>query len=169
MAASSSKPSKTVRVYTWNEKARIAGHYADALGRVLEEVQDDDGRYEAALIVERAKAKASPIHDLFEWDNTKAGHLYRCVQARRYVRFLVVDVKDNGDSVRMPAAVSFGPGRGYQATERVMTNAELRERLVGQALEEAQAWRKRWQHLKELSEVFVAIESAHGVKRRKVA
>lgn len=38
------------------------------------------------LLVKAAQAQDSPIHDLFTWDNRRAGHLYRLREAARILR-----------------------------------------------------------------------------------
>lgn len=40
-------------------------------------------------VVESAKRKASPLHGEFEWDNTKAGHEFRLMQARKLIRLAI--------------------------------------------------------------------------------
>lgn len=37
-------------------------------------------------VVAAAMDKSSPLHDQFEWDNKKAGHEYRLIQARKLIR-----------------------------------------------------------------------------------
>ena len=39
-----------------------------------------------SLVVETAKNPASPLHQAFEWDDTKGAHAYRLIQARTLIR-----------------------------------------------------------------------------------
>jgi hypothetical protein len=61
--------------------------------QVLQELYDRHGMTEAAALVEAATPKDSPAHAGFEWDNKKASHEYRLIQARQWIRRVTV-VKD---------------------------------------------------------------------------
>jgi hypothetical protein len=45
-----------------------------------------DGFIKPSVIVREAASKKSPLHDEFEWDDSKAGVAYRLSQARRLIR-----------------------------------------------------------------------------------
>lgn len=151
-----------VKIFSWAEDSRKPSRYATVFGTALDEIKNGTGRYKAAAIVEYARPATSPIHEMFEWNDEIAGEKYRKIQARSYVNDLVVEIVSNGKSVSMPVAFSFGPGDGYTDSRHVMETAELRQRLVAQALKEANSWRTRWKHLNELSNVFAAIEEVNG-------
>jgi len=54
-------------------------------------------------VVAEAKAKASPLHGEFEWDDDKAGHKYRLMQARTLIRVVVPVVEQaDGTTTRDP-------------------------------------------------------------------
>lgn len=55
-----------------------------ALLSTLEQLRED-GAVGPEQLVERAKPVESPIHNLFEWDDTAAGEKYRLEQARLYI------------------------------------------------------------------------------------
>jgi hypothetical protein len=57
-------------------------------------------------------------------------------------------------------------GGGYRVMVSVLSNTELREQLMADAMEDMVAFRKRYSALKELSEVFAAMRR---VKRPKAA
>lgn len=50
------------------------------------------GRLTPDDVLNEAKKAGSPLHDAFEWDNTKAGHMYRITQARTLIRSVRIDV-----------------------------------------------------------------------------
>lgn len=61
--------------------------------RFVEEFLAETGQAPGADdMVERAKSKDSPYHGLFEWDNRRAGHLYRLDQARGHLRSVKVEI-----------------------------------------------------------------------------
>jgi hypothetical protein len=63
------------------------------LQQEINKIYQENGNVRPSVLIERAKSKTSPIHDAFEWDNKKAGHEYRLIQARRYIRVAVPDIK----------------------------------------------------------------------------
>jgi hypothetical protein len=133
---------------------------AVALGETLDALKKSKGKFAARDVVNAARPTASPIHDLFEWNDAQAADKFREEQARGYIRSLVIVVEGRKGEVTMPVAVSFGSGDGYTSTEVVMSSAQLRARLIQQALDEAEAWRDRYRHLRELGSVFASIERA---------
>ena len=151
--------SQSSRRWQWVKGSRKPRKLAEALGKTLDALRSRKGRFAARDVVRAARSKSSPIHSLFEWNNARAAEMFREEQARGYIRSLVVVVEgDDGGEIAVPVAVSFGPGDGYTATEVVMSSTQLRARLIQQALEEAEGWRARYRHLKELAAVFEAIE-----------
>lgn len=48
---------------------------------------------DAEVVVEAASDPNSPMHDLFDWDDSSAGHKFRLMQARKYVKEVQVKVE----------------------------------------------------------------------------
>ena len=61
----------------------------------LDLIKKQNGKLKPSYVVEDARDKNSPLHNVFQWDDTKAGEQYRLFQARqliaRIVEFVVVD------------------------------------------------------------------------------
>jgi len=57
--------------------------------------------------------------------------------------------------------VSEPPRRGesYVPVDLVLSDADRRARYVQQALKEAMSWKKRYEHVAELADVFAVIET----------
>jgi hypothetical protein len=67
------------------------------MGKISEELSrlyQANEKLTPELVVEAAKPKASPLHDRFEWDNKKAGHEFRLIQARTLLRVTVLNIGD---------------------------------------------------------------------------
>lgn len=158
MAASRSRAkTKVTKSWSWNG-VRHSKASAEALGKLIDSFGVRNGKaWSPKRIVDAARPSGSPIHKLFEWRDSVAAEAYRLDQARLLVRCLVVTI-DNGKHATMRATVNFGDG--YRSTDQVMESAELRQRLLNIALDEANRWRARYQHLSELASVFSAIEKA---------
>lgn len=125
------------------------------------------GRLTPEMVVSDAKAKKSPLHDAFEWDNTKAAVAYRLVQAGDLIRAIIV-VTD--EAPNMPPVRAFvnveDDTRHYTSIQHAMSDKELRAQVVSRALKELGEWQQRYKDLNELSAVFAAIRKA---RKKKVA
>lgn len=131
------------------------------LSKIADESPDRGVRTEQ--ILEHAEDDASPIHDLLEWDDTKAAHQHRLHQVRGIVNRLELEViTDTGDTQRqrMFVSVATGPGaaRTYYASAETMTDEELRRKAIATAIKELQAWARRHAQYAELSPVVKAID-----------
>jgi len=163
-------------IYKWKfqPKGNVS---AQAAGDCIEQIaKKNRGAITAKAIVKEAKAKKSPLHNLFEWDDTVAAKNYREEQARQILVQLVIiqKGKNNKDLLKVRAFVSVEEERGihYTPFERAMSKPHLREQLLLQAMGELQNWQQKYEDLKELSRIFAAIaevaaEQQKKIKRRK--
>ena len=129
----------------------------------LAELEEIAARHEGLLrpedVVEYARDPATALHARFEWNNSKAAHAYRLFQARQFIRVSVRQLA----TAQVRAFVSLTPqrvqvGGGYETTLAVMRDAEKREQLLLDALGELQGFRRKYLQLRELGEVFAAID-----------
>lgn len=136
---------------------------ADRKRAELERIRKANGGVlRPADVVHAAKAKSSPLHDYFEWDDGKAAHQHRLEQARLLIRCTVELVGEDEKPVKMYVSLQSrrAEGDSYQSLRDVVQSRPLREELLRQALAEADAWRKRYEKFRELHEVFAAIGRA---------
>ena len=128
----------------------------------IRNLADDDGLIKPDRVVEAARPKDSPIHDQFEWNNSAAAEKYRLIQASELIRVSVeiIDCGEDRDPVMVRAFTSLtterGESGGYRATVQVLSNKQMREQMLEDAITELQAFEKRYAILKELAEVFAA-------------
>jgi hypothetical protein len=120
-----------------------------------------DGTLQAEAVVAFAKNKRTALHSAFEWDDRKASHEYRLIQARKLIVSVTILMDGNPEPVQ--AFVSLKEDRqkvggGYRSTARVLTNRELRAALLEQALQEFEHFRRKYQDLQELASVFAAAD-----------
>jgi len=159
-------------VYKWkfqpkgNVSAQIAGECIERISK------ENKGAITAKKVVKEARPKKSPLHPLFEWDDSAAAKEYREMQAQQILVQLVV-VQENGkndEPVRVRAFVSVEEREGvhYTTFERAMSKPRLRQQLLLRALAEINIWRQKYKELEELSAIFEAIAStAKGRSRTK--
>lgn len=127
-----------------------------------------DGLLRPEDVVGAAAPKSSPLHHLFEWDNGAAGHCWRLEQARRLIRVFVevIDTPGNKSESRVFVALSSDrPLGGYRIMADVLHDGSLRKVLLQDAFADMERFKKKYSVLRELSEVFQAMERA----RRKPA
>ena len=137
-------------VYKWkagsrfNADAQLVGSEVAALGREVT----------AATALHAAENKETELHKCFEWNNKKAAHAYRLVQARALLRSIVfVQEVANADPVEVRAyeCVSVhdngGPSRVvYMTTTEALSDEDMRaqvfQRLSNTISEAAETTRK---------------------------
>jgi hypothetical protein len=141
------------------------------LNRIREQ---NRGLLKAPDVVESARAKSSPLHSYFEWDNNIAGDKYRLAQARELIRVSVTMLEpvDGGKTLVVREFRSLlsdrVAGNGYRTLVSIMSDRSLREQLLAEAYADMERFQERYAQLKELSEVFKAMRSA-GKRGRKAS
>lgn len=148
-------------VYKWRENARF-NVKAEVVGKRIDVIRNKKGgTIDAADIVEDARSEKSPLHPMFEWDDTEAAIKYRLTQARTIICNIMTVTKEHpqGEPVRAFVSVQ-EDSRAFTSMERAMTTPELRQQVVNAALAEVKGWRRRYANYKELADIFAAIDNA---------
>lgn len=133
----------------------------------IEEMLDAGGELTTEQILAEARKKTSPLHEAFEWDAKKAHNIYLMDRARSLIREYWIEVNSGNELVRIRGSVSLptpedfdGPRRAYYSTRAVLSDADLRSRMLDQALRELSAFRRKYATLSELATVFAVIDKA---------
>jgi hypothetical protein len=135
------------------------------IGEALEAIRvANAGELHPQAVVEGARPPESLLHRYFEWNDQKAADAYRVDQARALIRS--IRVIDDDDRSR-PAFVSIRADAGvaYRSIEDVLSNGDLRDRLLAQAQRDLDAWTARYRELREIVEL---VEPARRELRRRV-
>ena len=148
-------------VYQWKGAARITIP-AQRAGEQLEALRDQHGGVTAAIVVDDARKKRSPLHGAFEWDDSVAGTAHRLNQARYLLRAIVV-VSEKAAPTRRPIRAfvhvsADGAGDMYESLEVALSTPEMRAQVLARALRKLEVWRARYEELEELAGVFAAID-----------
>lgn len=120
-----------------------------------------------ADVVAFARNPKSALHSRFTWDNRAAADRYRILEARWLIEMVKVSVLgDDREPVRV--YVSLAQDRenargGYRGLDDVLRNAQLRDALLGEALEDLRRVEERYGRLTELAAVFA---EADRVRRK---
>lgn len=137
-----------------------------AIAEIEALVLSNNGRISPEDIVEYARDPSTALHSRFEWDDSEASRLYRIQQARDILRISVRVMPGSNTSTRV--FVSLKGDRGdtasgsYRMMVDVLTDDDLREKLLSQAYDDFVSWKKRYEHLKDLVPVFDAMDAVRN-------
>lgn len=154
----------TNKTYEWDDGYRRAGHVdAQQAGPVLEKLAERaQGQLTTGAVVEAAKPKRSPLHGGFEWDDSLAAAEHRSYQARKMVNSLriVIVGEEAQEPQRLFLNVRYSGGHAYSTVDHILSDEELYQSVLDDAVGALKAWQKRYKEIKELRKVHEAIGQA---------
>ncbi len=132
------------------------------IGEHIADLTGSKGELSPEEVVDDARSPSSPIHNEFEWNDSKAADKYRLEQARYLLRSYTVTWVEQQVEMTTVAMVSIEEDTEatYRSTRKVLSNKELREKWKDQALRELRSWRAKYAHVKELADIFKAVDKA---------
>lgn len=136
-----------------------------AIGAAVEAAMTAEGVVDKQRLVDDAKPKAAPLHPCFEWDDPRAANLYRLYQARNIVNCVTVEIEGRETTAFPSVAVrsvddEAPPRRENIRVEQVLSDAELRQQKINEALAKLIRVRQEYAAFQELAVVWRAIEQA---------
>jgi hypothetical protein len=154
----------TTTFYEWSSQsfslpAQVVGETVEKLAAM------NGGVCPPAALVDEARSEDSPLHPLFQWDDSQAADLYRRQQARRVINSIrIAPMDDDGEDVSLPAFVSVvkidedGASRGYKSILAVVEEPDELAQVLAEAVQSLKSIRRRYANLKQLAPVFRAID-----------
>lgn len=126
---------------------------------LLKIAADNGGKLLPETVVEAAKDETSPLHGSFEWDDTEAARTYRLWQARQLISVVVQYIPGSKHATNTFVSLKSDrkSGEGYRVMTVVLSDEQLRSQLLADAYDDMQIFRSKYKHLKELVEVFRAM------------
>jgi hypothetical protein len=98
-------------VYKPRDGASFGEKEAQMYGERLAYLSNKNGKELTPIdVVKDGKSKNSPFHDYFEWENSKAGELYRLGQARNLIAHIVEVVVVEGKPTKQRSYFSVKTG-----------------------------------------------------------
>jgi hypothetical protein len=121
----------------------------------------------AESVVAFARDPSTALHSEFDWDDARAAHQERLRVARDCIVSVKIVTPEYNEPIQ--AFVSLKRDRknehgGYRDIVAVLSDAQMRQELLEQALREYRYWQKKYNHLVELAPIF---EAAARVQRRR--
>ena len=117
-------------------KARQGATFDDSEAQIIGETITKLKVITPENIVNEAKAKSSPIHKFFEWDNSKAAEQYRLQQARDLTNHIIITIETNNEQIETKAfhSVSENGKRFYVTSVEAISNDDYRLQLLKQMI-----------------------------------
>lgn len=137
---------------TW----KVQGLFKADAQKCYEEI--GDGIVTPQSVLDRAKDEDSELHKCFCWDDTEAANKYRLQQARDIIRNLV-RVTPNQE-IEATRVLQISSSRNeYMPTRMFLEKPDEYQILLARAKGELLAFKKRYDMIAELEEVFMAIDA----------
>jgi hypothetical protein len=112
-------------------------------------------------VVQAASDVQSPLHNYFEWDDTKAAARFRLDQARQLIRVAVTFIGNDQQQIPTRVFVSLSGDRnagGYRPTVAVLSDDAMRAQLLEDAYDDMMRFRRKYQELSELAAIFAEMQ-----------
>ena len=132
---------------------------AETFGRHLHQLKTQNGGLRPEDIVEDARDLKSPLHDWFQWDDTKAAERYRETQAQYLLRSINVVVKYQEEEWETRLFYNvIVQERAYYTIDKVLTEDDIRAQVIEKAKKSLTSWTRIYGLYEELFDVTRAIE-----------
>lgn len=124
------------------------------------------GQLNANSLVEVSRPVSAPLHDDFEWDDTKAADNWRKQQGRNMINSLIMipEEKDHEDS-KGPVRAFFkveplSRKEQYESTQVLIRTQSGRDAMRDQAQKELVSYRQKYRNILEWTGADVNVEQA---------
>lgn len=141
---------------------------AEVVAEKVTELREKYGACPPSALVDEARPESSPLHPLFQWDDTKAAEQYRVSQARRIIGSLKVVYHEMERMapafVHVRQMTGEGVVDGYIETELAMANSKMRAAVLADAKRQLKGLRTRYGLLEELASVWEELDRLDEAK-----
>lgn len=143
--------------YSWSGPERAVS--AEKVGNHIRQLEKRYGEVTRETFLESARPADSPMHCLFEWDDTVAAEKYRLYQANVIIASLRVTItEEKKEPVILRGYVQDRKtSSGYLNIERAMTEQDKRKRVLEQAKRELKWFVEKYAAFEELAKIMAAI------------
>lgn len=120
----------------------------------------------AESVLEEAKKKNNPLHDLFQWDNTKAGEQWRLQQARVFINEIkiVIDTKEYYAFENVNINIGHdSKSKQYFGRADILKNVDMRQQIITSAYNQLIYWKTKFEQyqINEFKSVMKEIDNIH--------
>jgi hypothetical protein len=150
--------------YGWKGGTRLRGVDVQAAGEELQRLREA-GCLTQKDVLRAARSEKSPLHDAFEWKDSKAAELYRLDQAKYLIRCVVIKRIDGEATPPVRAFVSVTTKeatREYVAAAEARTDPALRQQIIAAKWAALSRLRHEISEFEEFAGVVEAIDELQG-------
>ena len=138
---------------------KVNGLYKADAETVYSEITALGDPFSPEQIVEAARDEKSELHKCFTWDDTVAAEKWRQHQARVLVAQLVVRAETTDkEPVAVRVISSTGARNEYAPTVKLIEIEQSYSDMLARAINELKAFQQKYKAIKELREIFEAID-----------
>ena len=110
-------------------------------------------------VLKKAKSKRTELHKCFEWDDSVAGEKYRLIQARDVIsHFVIVQKKPDGAKQKIRSYQITTERNRYEPTRVFLQKPDEYAALLERAKNELESFKRRYEMLAELEDIFTEID-----------
>jgi hypothetical protein len=146
--------------YAWTKRYGVS---PQVVGEIVERFPSNT----AVNLVKEASRRASPLHKLFEWNNSRAAQQYRLIQARVMIASLRVEVVDVGGKVRNITAFVGSADRAGGFSPILEADDDELDAAEAQCFRQMLAFKSRWKGLQFARLVTSAIDATSATATRR--
>lgn len=149
---------KPEKKYSWAE-GFISKVGADVVGKVVEEIEQENGVVTRELFLEASRDEKAPTHCLFDWDNESAAEKYRLDQSRHIINHLKVEIIESDSAIEyvVPAFMNVTNDQKatYQNIVTALADQESRELILERLRREVDQLVARNKHIEGFAEILL--------------
>jgi len=161
----------TKSVYQWRPRTKFDID-AQVAGEELDRIKGhNSGDLTPDMVIKAAEDTKSPLHGVFEWDDSKAAHQHRLTVAGQLIRSIVVTITPASDAAPKPINVTITPAAsgGGTAAARVVSEAELHAQRVERGWADLDKWIRTYGALPEFAQVAGVVQVLSAQRPSKAA
>lgn len=132
-------------------------------GETLQEIAKRDGLIKPQTVVDESRPRKAPLHSYFEWNDATAAEQYRLDQASKLIRCVRVVSEAPGETEltlhRPYIHIDSVAESGYYPTAVVMSNVQLRQQAIAEAVAFLVRAKEKLKEYRELEREYAAIEA----------
>ncbi len=138
---------------------------ADVVGTEIQCITREKGGIKPPELVDAARPDDSPLHPLFEWDDTQAAEMYRQFQARQVINHIIVRVeRGEEEPLVYRAFVNVMPQRDDGKAERlyveadlVMAEPDLKRQFFDEMIDDIKALQRKYSAYQDLAGIVAQL------------
>lgn len=149
--------------YSWSGPERAVEAWKVA--EHIKHLESQYGEVTSKIFLESARDESSEMHNLFEWDDTKAAEQWRVQQASVIISSIRVNVvEEEKEPIKTRAYVQYEPRQsGYISVGKALSEEDKRHKVIAQARKEASWFIEKYKAFEELADV---IDAMNGFLKR---